>query len=65
MGEKNKLFFPFLFLRILTDERFIFVSLSFIRAVIDFDVGFIVRPTNFSLHSSLIILYPNMKNCGF
>jgi hypothetical protein len=43
-GWKNKIFF----LEILTDERFIFESLSFRRVEIDFDVGFIVRPT---LHS--------------
>jgi hypothetical protein len=30
------------------DERFIFVILSFRRGEIDFDVRFIVRPTNFS-----------------
>jgi hypothetical protein len=47
LGGKNKVFF--IFLRILIDERFIFVSSSFIRTGIDFDVGFIVRPTNFSL----------------
>jgi hypothetical protein len=65
-GRKNKVFF-FFFLGILVDERFIFVSSSFRRGEIDFDVGFIVRPTNFSLIdiSSLIILYTNMKNYGF
>jgi hypothetical protein len=65
MGGKNKVFF--LFLGILTDERFIFVSSSFRRAEIDFDVGFIVRPTNFSLIDtpSLIILNTNMKKCFF
>jgi hypothetical protein len=65
MGGKNKVFF--LFLGILTDERFIFVSSSFRRAEIDFDVGFIVRPTNFSLIDtpSLIILYTNMKKMFF
>ncbi len=47
--EKNKVFLLFLFLGILTDERFIFVSSSFRMVEIDFDVGFIVRPTNFSL----------------
>jgi hypothetical protein len=49
------------------DGRFIFVSLNFRMVEIDFDVGFIVRPTNFSLidTSSLIILYTNKKNCGF
>jgi hypothetical protein len=63
--EKNKVFF--LFLGILTDERFIFVSSSFRRVEIDFDVALIMRSTNFSLIDipSLIILYTNMKNCGF
>jgi hypothetical protein len=53
----------FLFLRILTDERFIFVNLSFRRVEIDFDVGFIVRSRNFSLLDTifLIILYTNKK----
>jgi hypothetical protein len=53
----------FLFLRILTDERFIFVNLSFRRVEIDFDVGFIVRPRNLSLLDTifLIILYTNKK----
>jgi hypothetical protein len=57
----------YFFLWILTDERFIFVSSSFKRVEIDFDVGFIVRPTNFSLIdiSFLIILYTNIKNCDF
>jgi hypothetical protein len=56
----------FLFLGILTDERFIFISSSFIRVEIDFDVSFIVRPINFSLIDipCLIILYTNMKSCG-
>jgi hypothetical protein len=56
----------FLFLGILTDERFIFISSSFIRVDIDFDVSFIVRPINFSLIDTpcLIILYTNMKSCG-
>jgi hypothetical protein len=60
---KNKVFF----LGILTDERFIFVSLSFRRVEIDFDVGFTVRPTNFSLIETpfLIILYTNIKNYDF
>jgi hypothetical protein len=59
-GWKNKVFF----LEILTDERFIFVSLSFRRVEIDFDVGFIVRPTHFSLIDTpfLIILYTNIKD---
>jgi hypothetical protein len=69
LGGKNKVFFPFsyLFPRILTDKRFIFVSLSCRRAEIDFDVGFIVRPTNFSLIDTpfLIILYTNIKNYDF
>jgi hypothetical protein len=45
------------------DEIFIFVSSSFRMIEIDFDVGFIVRPTNFSLIDTpfLIILYINMK----
>jgi hypothetical protein len=49
------------------DERFIFVSLSFRKAEVDFDVVFIVRPLNFSLIDalSLIILYANMKICDF
>jgi hypothetical protein len=49
------------------DERFIFVSSSFRRVEIDFDVGFIVRPTNFSLIHILflIILYTNIKNYDF
>jgi hypothetical protein len=49
------------------DEIFIFVSSSFIRTEIDFYIGFIMRPTNFSLIDtpSLIILYTDMKNCGF
>jgi hypothetical protein len=57
----------FLFLGILTDERFFFVSSSFGRAKIDFDVGFIMRPTIFSLIDtpSLSILYVNMKICVF
>jgi hypothetical protein len=64
--EKTRYFF-FFFLGILTDGRFIFVSSSFRRAEIDFDVGFIVRPTNFSLIDTpfLIILYTNIKNCDF
>jgi hypothetical protein len=63
--EKNKVFFHFL--EILRDERFIFVSLSFRRVEIDFDIGFIMRPTNFSLiyTTFLIILYTNIKNCDF
>jgi hypothetical protein len=49
------------------DEIFIFVSSSFRMIEIDFDVGFIVRPTNFSLIDTpfLIILYTNIKNCDF
>jgi hypothetical protein len=49
------------------DEIFIFVSSSFRMIEIDFDVGFIVRPTNFSLIDTpfLIILYINMKNYSF
>jgi hypothetical protein len=48
------------------DKRFIFVSLNFRKAEIDFDVGFIVRPTNFSLNIPfLIILYTNIKNYEF
>jgi hypothetical protein len=49
------------------DERLIFVSLSYRRANINFDVGFIVRPTNFSLIGILflIILYINIINCYF
>jgi hypothetical protein len=45
------------------DERFIFVSSSFRRAEIDFEVGFIVRPTNFSRIDTpfLIIPYANIK----
>jgi hypothetical protein len=64
-GWKNKIFF--LFLSILTDERFIFVSSSFRRVEIDFVVGFIMRPTIFSLIDipSLIILYTNIKNYSF
>jgi hypothetical protein len=64
-GWKNMVFF--LFLRILMDERFIFISSSFRRAGIDFDIGFIIRPINFSLinTSFLIILYANIKNCDF
>jgi hypothetical protein len=64
-GWKNKVFF--LFLWILIDGIFIFVSSSFRRVEIDFDVGFIVRPTNFSLIDtpSFVILYANMKNCDF
>jgi hypothetical protein len=63
MGEENKVFFSFLFLQILMDERFIFVSSSFRRAEIDFEVGFIVRPTNFSRIDTpfLIIPYANIK----
>jgi hypothetical protein len=63
--EKTKVFFHFL--GILTHETFIFVRSSFRRAEIDFDVGFMVRPKNFSLIDtpSLIILYTNMKNCVF
>jgi hypothetical protein len=45
-GGRNKVFF-FHFLEILTDERFIFVSSSFRRVEIDFDVGFIIRLINF------------------
>jgi hypothetical protein len=47
----------------LTDERFIFVRLSFRRAEIDFDVGFIMRPINFSLIDIpfLIIQYTKIK----
>jgi hypothetical protein len=64
-GWKNKVFFSFL--GILTDERFIFVSLSFRRVEIDVDVGFIMRPINFSLKDTplLIILYTNIKNMIF
>jgi hypothetical protein len=60
-GWKNKVFF--LFLGILMNERFIFVSLSFRRAEIDFNFCFIVRPTKFSLIDTpfLIILYTNIK----
>jgi hypothetical protein len=60
-GWKNKVFF--LFLVLLTDKRFIFVSSNFRRVEIDFDVGFIVRPTKFSLIDTLflIILYTNIK----
>jgi hypothetical protein len=60
---KNKIFF--LFIQILTDERFIFISSSFRRVEIDFDVG--LRHTNFSLINTpfLIILYINIKNCVF
>jgi hypothetical protein len=49
------------------DERFIFVTSSFRRVEIDFDVGFIMRPINFSLidTSFLIILYTNIKNYDF
>jgi hypothetical protein len=47
LGGKTRYFF--FFHGILTDKRFIFVSLSFRNAEIDFDLGFIVRPTNFSL----------------
>jgi hypothetical protein len=49
------------------DEKFIFVSVSFRRVKIDFDVGFIMRPINFSLIEtpSLIIMYTNMKNGDF
>jgi hypothetical protein len=53
------------FFRILSDKRFIFVSLSFKRAEIDFDVSFIVRFINFSLHPSLIIPYTNIKKIVF
>jgi hypothetical protein len=51
----------------LMDEIFIFVGSSFRMIEIDFDVGFIVRPINFSLIDTpfLIILYINMKNYGF
>jgi hypothetical protein len=64
-GWKNKVFF--LFLGILMDERFMFVSSSFRRAEIDFDVGFIMRHTNFSLIDTpfLIILYTNIKKLWF
>jgi hypothetical protein len=57
----------FSFLGILMDERFIFVSSSFRRVEIDFDVGFIVRPTNYSLIDTpfLIILYTNIKIYDF
>jgi hypothetical protein len=60
-GWKNTVFF--LFLVLLTDKRFIFVSSNFRRVEIDFDVGFIVRPTKFSLIDTLflIILYTNIK----
>jgi hypothetical protein len=59
---KNNVFFLFF----LMDKRFIFVSLNFRKAEIDFDVGFIVRPTNFSLNIPfLIILYTNIKNYEF
>jgi hypothetical protein len=37
--------------KILTDERFIFVSSRFRKVEIDFDVCFIVKPTNLSLIS--------------
>jgi hypothetical protein len=59
--------FSFLSLVILTDKRFIFVSSSFRRVEIDFDVGFIARPINFSLiHTPfLIILYTNIKKYDF
>jgi hypothetical protein len=54
------------FFRILSDKKFIFVSLSFKRAEINFDVSFIVRFINFSLHPpSLIIPYTNIKNFVF
>jgi hypothetical protein len=61
--EENNVFF----LGILMDERFIFVSLSFRMTEIHFDVGFIIRPTKFSLIDtpSFIILYSNLKNCDF
>jgi hypothetical protein len=64
---KNKVFFFFLGFVILKDERFIFISLSFRRSEIDFDVGFIMGPTNFSLIDTpfLIMLYTNIKNCDF
>jgi hypothetical protein len=60
-------YFYFLFLGILTDERIIFISSSFRMIEIDFDVGFIMRSTNFLLTdtSSLIILYTNIKNYDF
>jgi hypothetical protein len=66
VGEKIR-YFLFLFLRILMDEIFIFVGSSFRMIEIDFDVGFIMRPTNFSFIDTpfLIILYINMKNYGF
>jgi hypothetical protein len=62
--EKQDIFpFYFLFLRILMDETFIFVSSRFRKVEIDFDVGFIMRPTNFLLidTSFLIIVYTNIK----
>jgi hypothetical protein len=57
----------FLFLGILMDERFNFLSSSFRRAEIDFDVDFIMRTTNFSLIDtpSSIIQYRNKKTCDF
>jgi hypothetical protein len=60
-------YFYFLFLEILTDERIIFISLSFRMIEIDFDVDFIMRSINFLLTdtSYLIILYTNIKNYDF
>jgi hypothetical protein len=56
----------YFFLFFLMDKRFIFVSLNFRKAEINFDVGFIVRPTNFSLNIPfLIILYTHIKNVNF
>jgi hypothetical protein len=49
------------------NEAFIFVSSSFRRAEIDFNFGFIMRSTNFSLTDTpfLIILYTNIKKYDF
>jgi hypothetical protein len=52
------------FFRILSDKRFTFVSLSFKRAEINFDVSFIVRFINFSLHPILnYTVHKYKKNC--
>jgi hypothetical protein len=48
--------------------RFIFVSSSFRRADIGFDVSFIVKLTKFSLIDTplfVIMPYTNIKNCDY
>jgi hypothetical protein len=66
-GWKKQGVFLFLFLGILTGERFILVSSSFLRVEINFDVGFIVRAINFLLIDipSLVILHTNLKIVDF